>query len=135
MVFRLGKEYLCKLGPELGLVVQLGFKFRCENFRDVIIIFYPSLMEISQGDFYKVKVNPYWINYNLILYTLTQRNTAIIFRGLGILVSNGEKSKYYICIRMLHVSILSEPDLVCVCLILNKGLQMKLNFAGIWSSH
>lgn len=66
-------------------------------------------MEISQDDFYKVKVNPYWINYNLILYTLTQKNTAIIFRGLGSL-----ESKYYICIRMLHVSILLEPDLLCV---------------------
>lgn len=59
VVFRLGNEDLWKLGPELGLVVQLGFTFRCENFQDVTITFYLSLMEVSQGDFYKVKVNPY----------------------------------------------------------------------------
>lgn len=54
-------------GPELGFVVQLGFKFRCENFQDVIIIFYPSLMEVSQGDFYKV--NPYWILFHIKVYS------------------------------------------------------------------
>lgn len=54
-----------KLGPVLGLMVQLGFKFRYENFQDVIIIFYQSLMEIPQGDF--IKVNPYWMPIILFL--------------------------------------------------------------------
>lgn len=42
-------------------MVELGLKFRTENFQSVIVIFYPSLMEISLGDVSEMKINLYWM--------------------------------------------------------------------------